>query len=97
MQTLATIEPVDYLIIGHITQDVTPDGLILGGTASYASLTAEAIGLRVGIVTACAPDLDLTDLEGISIHRKPSPITSTFENTYTPQGGSSTCTMWLRS
>jgi len=86
MQTLAKIEPVDYLIIGHLTQDVTAKGLILGGTASYASLTAKAFGLRVGIVTACAPDLQLSELEGISISRKNSPFTTTFQNIGTPGG-----------
>lgn len=86
MHTLSTIEPVDYLIIGHITQDVTPDGLILGGTASYASLTARAFDKRVGIVTACSPELDLSMLSGIAIHRKNSAHTSTFRNIYTPEG-----------
>ncbi|MBP8998536.1 MAG: hypothetical protein KBG10_09670 [Anaerolineaceae bacterium] len=80
------IEPVDYLIIGHITQDVTPNGLILGGTASYASLTARAFGLRVGIVTACSPELHLDEMEGIQIKRKDCAYTSTFQNTHTPSG-----------
>jgi len=86
MPDLAIIEPVDYLIIGHITQDVTAAGLTLGGTASYAALTARAFGLRVGIVTACAPDLHPTELNGVMISRKPSACTSTFQNTYTPAG-----------
>jgi sugar/nucleoside kinase (ribokinase family) len=86
MQTLAKTEPVDYLIIGHITQDVTPDGLIPGGTASYSSLTAKAFGLRIGIVTACSPDLDLSHLDGIAIHQKNSAFTSTFRNIYTAEG-----------
>lgn len=86
MQNLAKIEPVDYLIVGHVTQDVTPDGLKLGGTVSYASLTAKAFGLRVGIVTACSDELNLDQLDGIAISRKPSSHTSTFRNTYTPTG-----------
>jgi len=86
MQTLAKLEPVDYLIIGHITQDVTPDGLIPGGTASYAALTAKAFDKRVGIVTACSPDFDLSHLDGIAIHRKNSAFTSTFRNVYTAEG-----------
>jgi sugar/nucleoside kinase (ribokinase family) len=86
MLTLSNIEPVDYLVIGHITQDVTPSGLILGGTASYAALTARAFGLRVGIVTACAPDFFPSELDGIHIVRKSSAHTSTFENVHTPQG-----------
>ncbi len=86
MQTLSTIEPVDYLVVGHITQDVTPAGLILGGTASYAALTARAFGLRVGIVTACAPDFFPSELEGIPMVRADSDHTSTFENVHTPHG-----------
>lgn len=86
MQTLSTIKPVDYLIIGHITQDITAEGLVLGGTASYASLTARAFGLNVGVVTSCAADLLLPELDGIQVVRKPSAFTSTFKNTYTPAG-----------
>ncbi len=86
MNDLANIEPVDYLIIGHITQDITSAGLVIGGTASYASLTARAFGIKVGIVTSCRHDLDLQQLDGIKIIRKDSPFTSTFENIYTPAG-----------
>jgi hypothetical protein len=86
MQSLSITTPVDYLVIGHITQDVTPEGLILGGTASYAALTARAFGLKVGIVTACAPDFSPAELEDIPMIRVPSQFTSTFENVHTPQG-----------
>lgn len=86
MPTLATLEPIDYLVIGHVTQDVTPAGFTLGGTAAYASLTARAFGLRVGIVTACAAELELNELHGIAISRKDSAHSSTFQNTYTPSG-----------
>jgi len=79
---------IDYLIIGHVTVDLTPDGHRLGGTASYASLTANAFGLRVGLVTACRPDLDLTPLGNIAIHRKPSSQTTTFRNLTTQFGRS---------
>ena len=52
MYQLSPIEPVDYLIIGHITRDLTPDGPHLGGTVTYSALMAQALGLRVGIVTS---------------------------------------------
>ncbi len=74
MNNIETIEPVDYLIIGHITQDITPTGLVIGGTASYASLTARSFGIKVGVVTACRQDLDLQQLEGIKIHPQRFPI-----------------------
>jgi sugar/nucleoside kinase (ribokinase family) len=86
MNSLAVMQPVDYLLIGHVTQDVTPAGMRLGGTASYASLTAKAFGIRVGVVTACRDDLTLPELDGIQIVRKSSENNSTFENIPTPQG-----------
>lgn len=79
---------IDYLIIGHVTVDLMPDGHRLGGTAAYASLTALTLGLRVGLVTACRPDLDLTPLRDIAIHRKPSSQNTTFRNLTTPHGRS---------
>ena len=83
---LATIEPVDYLLIGHATQDITPNGFALGGTVSYASLTAKAFGKRVGIVTSCTNDLKFPELDGIQVVRKPAANNSTFENIATPTG-----------
>lgn len=78
--------PVDYLLIGHLTRDLTPEGPRLGGTVAYAALTARALGLRVGIVTAWAGDLPLGPLEGIPLVAVPSEHTTTFENRETPQG-----------
>jgi hypothetical protein len=78
MRNLAPIEPIDYLVIGHVTQDITPNGLVLGGTASYSALTAKALGLRVGIVTACESSLPLGELAGISISALDSDTTTTF-------------------
>lgn len=86
MSDLANLQPIDYLMIGHITQDLTPQGPALGGTASYASLTARAFGLRVGIVTSCRSDLDLGIFSGINILRKNAEQNSTFINTHTPAG-----------
>ncbi len=86
MLTLPSIEPIDYLVIGHLTKDLTPQGPQLGGTAAYAALTAKALGLRVGIVTAVGPDVSLAPLDGIQIASLPVEESTTFENTYTPQG-----------
>jgi sugar/nucleoside kinase (ribokinase family) len=79
-------QPIDYLVIGHITQDLTPNGPIFGGTASYAALTAKALGQRVGIVTALPQEISLAGFEGIAIHRHPSEFATTFENIHTPNG-----------
>jgi hypothetical protein len=83
---LTCIEPIDYLLIGHLTQDVVPGGFSLGGTASYASRTAKALGARVGIVTSTAADLKVPELDGITVYNHPSEFTTTYENTQTPQG-----------
>lgn len=83
---LARIEPVDYLVIGHLTQDLSEKGPRFGGTASYAALTARALGLRVGVVTAFPRDLPLPDWKGITIAAYPSDHATTFENIYTPAG-----------
>ena len=58
-----TLEPVDYLVIGHVAHDLIPDGWRLGGTAAYSALTAHALGLRVLIdlpLLGCAPDSPYT-------------------------------------
>ena len=83
---LKPIEPVDYLVIGHITQDVVPDGFVPGGTASYSSLTAHAFGLSVGILTSYAQDVILTDLRDIQVVSTISENSTVFENKYTKEG-----------
>lgn len=83
---LTRLEPVDYLVIGHIAQDITPGGLRIGGTAAYSALTAKALGLSVGIVTACTPDLELPELDGITVVSTDAESNTTFENINTPEG-----------
>ncbi|HBG74449.1 MAG: hypothetical protein A2X25_14110 [Chloroflexi bacterium GWB2_49_20] len=79
-------ESVDYLVIGHLACDLTPDGFRLGGTAAYSALTAKALGVRTGVVTAWAGDLPLDQLKGISVFSIPAGKSTTFENMYTPDG-----------
>ncbi len=94
MYSLVPMEPVDYLVIGHVTEDVTPDGPRLGGTAAFSALTARALGLRVGVVTSANEErarygvpLRAT-LEGVQVVSIPSEHTTTFENIHTrPSGG----------
>ncbi|MFH1185771.1 MAG: PfkB family carbohydrate kinase [Chloroflexota bacterium] len=86
MISLVPLEPVDYLVIGHLTEDVTPTGLRLGGTAAFAALTACAFGLRAGIVTSVGEATSLAALQGIPVLKVPSPHTTTFENSRTPSG-----------
>jgi sugar/nucleoside kinase (ribokinase family) len=77
---------VDYLVIGHVAHDLTPQGPRLGGTAAYSALTAQALGLRVGIVTASGPETSLAPLGSIPILSLASPNSTIFENIYTEQG-----------
>ena len=86
MLQLTPIEPVDYLVIGHITRDLTAEGPRLGGTATYATLTALALGLRVGVVTSWGAELPLGPLRQVPIISYPTETSTTFENVYTPHG-----------
>lgn len=80
------LSSVDYLVIGHLTQDLSPEGPRLGGTAAYAALTANALGLKVGIVTSWAEEISPIHLSNIPIINYPSEQSTTFENIPTPEG-----------
>lgn len=88
MLTVPGLEPIDYLVIGHLTKDDTPRGPQLGGTAAYAARTAQAMGLRVGLVTAWNQDVDssLLKLDDLTIINENSTTTTTFENIQTSRG-----------
>jgi sugar/nucleoside kinase (ribokinase family) len=79
----------DYLLIGHITADLTPEGRRLGGTASYATRTAKAFGLNVAVLTSASnpePLLDELRPYAKQIVVRPAASTSTFENIYGATG-----------
>jgi len=78
--------PVDYLVVGHLTVDLTPNGPQMGGTAAFAALTARALGMRAGIVTSFASDHLLSPLAGIQIANYADEKSTTFENIYTSKG-----------
>ena len=86
--------PPEFLVIGHIVQDISPQtsrdeaaAWRLGGTASYAALLATRLGLRAAVLTAAAPDLPLGEaLPGTEIARVPSTRSTQFRNIYTAQG-----------
>jgi sugar/nucleoside kinase (ribokinase family) len=80
------INPVDYLLIGHITRDRSPEGHRLGGSVSYAGLTARALGARVGIVTSWGEEQEAEIFTGIAVANNLSEHSTTFENRYTPEG-----------
>jgi 1D-myo-inositol 3-kinase len=89
---------IDFLAIGHATQDRVPDGFRRGGTVSYAAVTARLLGRRPGILTRASAD-GLTsrstpgltenasaapdsELDGVAIHLLSSPVNTTFTNLY---------------
>jgi len=86
MVALVPLEPVDYLVIGHVTEDVTSTGTRLGGTAAFSALTARALGLRPGVVTSSAERTSLEALRGIPILKVPAADSTSFENQRTPDG-----------
>ncbi len=79
-------QPIDYLLVGHITCDLVEGGSRLGGSVAYAALTAKALGMRPGIITSFAEDLPLEPLASIPIIHLPALKSTTFSNQETPQG-----------
>lgn len=86
MQNLPTIESIDYLMIGHLTKDLTSKGPRLGGTAAYSALTARALGMQVGMVTAWGEELPLEPLQDLPIINFHVNGSTTFENIDSSQG-----------
>lgn len=78
----------DYVLIGHVTADLFPDGRVAGGTVSYAVRAAAAFGLRVGLLTSTMPNDAV--LDALSPYAEivvlPAAETTTFENIYTEEG-----------
>jgi sugar/nucleoside kinase (ribokinase family) len=63
--------------------DETPAGPCLGGTVAYAAVLARRLGLRVGVVTSAAPDLNVAAaLPDLQVHVVPAPETTRFRNEY---------------
>lgn len=79
---------VDYLVVGHVTVDrLGPRRVTLGGTASYAALTARNLGARVAIHTSAGYEPGLVDtLYGTMVARIPAPYTTCFINTVDERG-----------
>ncbi len=75
-----------FLALGHVTRDLLPgETFALGGTVTFAALTAYHLGLDAALVT-CADEALLARLPallpGIALAARPAPVTTAFENTY---------------
>jgi 1D-myo-inositol 3-kinase len=76
----------DFLTIGHVTRDILPDNTFsLGGTVTFAALSAYRLGLVAAITTCADAELlaDLpTRLPEIGLAVRSSSATTAFVNTY---------------
>jgi sugar/nucleoside kinase (ribokinase family) len=84
-------QDIDILLIGHVTCDLESadrnSPYRLGGTVSFAAVTAMRLGRRPTVITRAAPDTDLSELPPtLDLHLLPSPVTTTFANIYTEHG-----------
>lgn len=86
MPNLVSPGAVEYLAIGHVAHDLTENGPRLGGTVAYSALTARALGLKAGILTAAGNETPLDALDGIPVLSIESSRSTTFENQYTIAG-----------
>ena len=86
LQPIATDGSPDFLTIGHVTRDLLTDGsFALGGTVTFAALTAYHLGLVASVVTCADAELiaDLPrHLPAIGVAGYVSEQTTTFVNTY---------------
>jgi len=73
-----------FLAIGHVTKDLLPGGgYTMGGTVTYAALTARNLGVSTAVLTSAPPDLDVSGkLKGIQVHIVPAQCATTFANIY---------------
>lgn len=83
---------IDFLAIGTVTRDIaTADPsateYVLGGTVSFAAVTAARLGRRPAVLTRAGDDVDLSFLRSLGdLHVLPCENTTTFANLYSPDG-----------
>ena len=75
------------LAVGHVTFDRRDAGQVLGGSVSYASLTARRLGWDAAVLTAASPEfVPARDLPGVEAFVHPSAATTRFLNLYDEAG-----------
>ncbi len=83
---------IDLLAIGTVTRDIaiadpSATDYVLGGTVSFAAVTAARLGRRSAVLTRAGDDIDLSDLQRVAdLHVLPCENTTTFANLYSPDG-----------
>jgi hypothetical protein len=77
------VKTPEFVVVGHVVRDLVADGSRLGGTATFAAVQAQRLGLRVGVVTRVGADVELGKvLPGVAVAGRPSECTTSFENIY---------------
>jgi sugar/nucleoside kinase (ribokinase family) len=72
-----------FVVVGHVVRDAVPGGWRPGGTATYAAVQAQRLGLSVGVVTHVGQDLDIAGaLRGVEVRGSRSKESTTFQNVY---------------
>jgi len=79
-RSIESQKPLDYLVIGHLTADLTDDGTHLGGTVAFSGLTGHAFGLKTGIITSYAENFNTDLLNNLWVFNVDSEKTTTFKN-----------------
>jgi sugar/nucleoside kinase (ribokinase family) len=74
------------VVVGHLTLDRTPGGVVPGGSAYYAAHALAALGADVRVLTAAAADFPREALGSLDALVLPSPATTIFENRYAEDG-----------
>ncbi len=75
------------VIVGNVTEDLTPEGAWTpGGPALYSARAAAALGADVTLVSRVPEDYDRSLFEGLTVKELPAEGSPRFENTH-PDGG----------
>jgi sugar/nucleoside kinase (ribokinase family) len=75
------------LSVGHVVWDRVDGKDVLGGSVSYAALTARKLGWDAAVLTAASADfVGERDLPGVAVHARPSKTTTRFVNRYDAGG-----------
>jgi sugar/nucleoside kinase (ribokinase family) len=84
MAEAAETRGIEYLVLGHVTVDRLDEKRVaLGGTATYAAVTARNMAARVGVHTSASYEPGLIDtLGGVLVARIPAEYTTCFVNDY---------------
>jgi 1D-myo-inositol 3-kinase len=68
-------------VAGHVTTDHVGDEARLGGTASYASAVAAALGLSVAVITSAPGEFPIAaERSGVTVHRTDAATPTVFEH-----------------